>query len=271
MCLPFPKALLLMLVMMLGIGASDGSARGLVVCADPDDMPYSRSDRSGFENRLMALLAQDMGIDVEFHWQPLRRGEVRKTIGAGMCDLIAGVPIGLGGVACTIPYYRSSYVYVTRADFGAAVQTLDDRRLARSVVGVPLIGGEGAVVPAAMALATRGLTNNVRGFPVYGNQPAAQRMIEALDRREIDVAVGWGPRLAYFAHLSATSLTVASAPSVPGAMQDFDIAIGVRPDEPALRDALNAALTRQQPAIRALLAEYNVPVVDRVVGRAEQP
>lgn len=271
MCSRFPKALLLTLVPVIGIGAGDGSARGLVVCADPDDMPYSRTDGSGFENRLMALLARDMGTDVVFHWRPLRRGEVRKTIGAGMCDVIAGVPIGLKGVACTIPYYRSSYIYVTRADFGAAVQTLDDSRLARSIVGVPLIGGDGAVVPAAMALATRGLTNNVRGFPVYGEQPAAQRMIEALDRREIDVAVGWGPQLAYFAHRSATSLTVAPAPSAPGAMQTFDIAIGVRPDEPAIRDALNAALARQQPAIRALLAEYAVPVVDPAIGRVEQP
>ena len=189
MCLPFPKALLLALATVLAIGASDAQSRAVVVCADPDAMPYSRSDGGGFENRLMALLARDMGADIAFHWQPLRRGEVRKTIGAGLCDVIAGVPVGLGGVTCTTPYYRSSYIYVTRADFGAAVQTLDDSRLARSIVGVPLIGGDGAIVPAAMALATRGLTNNVRGFPVYGDQPAAQRMIEALDRREIDVAV----------------------------------------------------------------------------------
>jgi mxaJ protein len=271
MCLPFPKALLLTLAALLGIGATDSSARGIVVCADPDDMPYSRSDRTGFENRLMVLLARDMGSDLVFHWQPLRRGEVRKTIGAGLCDAIAGVPVGLDGVACTTAYYRSSYVYVTRADFGPAVRVLSDERLAHSLVGVPLIGGDGAAVPAAMALAMRGLINNVRGFPVYGDRPVGQRMIEALDRREIDVAVGWGPQLAYFARLSSTSLTVAPAPPAPGPGQHFDIAIGVRPDEPAIRDALNAALSHQRLAIRALLAEYAVPVIDDMIAPAEQP
>ena len=198
MCSPFRKAILLVVAAAIGTGAGASAARDLVVCADPDAAPYSASDGSGFENRLMELLAGDMGVRVVFRWQPLRRGEVRKTVGAGLCDAIAGVPVGLGGVACTIPYYRSSYVYVTRADFGAAVQSLSDERLAHAIIGVPLIGGDGAIVPAATALAARGLTNNIRGFPVYGDRPAAERMIEALDRGDIDVAVGWGPQLALF-------------------------------------------------------------------------
>jgi hypothetical protein len=44
----------------------------------------------------------------EYDWLPHRRGFVRKTMGAGLCDVIIGVPAGFERVLTTRPYYRSS-------------------------------------------------------------------------------------------------------------------------------------------------------------------
>src|SRR6478672_2825937 len=72
------------------ISASAAQAAGLPhalrVCADPDNLPYSHADGSGFENRLAVLVAKELALPVEFTWMPLRRGFVRKTAGEGLCD-----------------------------------------------------------------------------------------------------------------------------------------------------------------------------------------
>jgi mxaJ protein len=84
------------------------------VCADPDNLPYSQRDESGFENRIARLVADDLGMRLSWFWQEQTRGFVRKTMGAGRCDLFIGVPAGFDKVLRTRPYYRSTYVAVTR-------------------------------------------------------------------------------------------------------------------------------------------------------------
>src|SRR4051794_31237247 len=44
--------------------------RELRVCADPDNLPYSHQDLSGFENRIAALVAADMGARLRYEWLP---------------------------------------------------------------------------------------------------------------------------------------------------------------------------------------------------------
>ena len=76
------------LVVTLGLGASgvtaaqvEGIPEELRVCADPDNLPYSHTDGSGFENRLAQLLADDWRVPLRYAWLPDRRGFVRKTLG----------------------------------------------------------------------------------------------------------------------------------------------------------------------------------------------
>ena len=59
----------------------------LRVCADPDSMPYSRQDESGFENRLAALAAEALGATLVYTWYPQHRGFVRTTVDANRCDV----------------------------------------------------------------------------------------------------------------------------------------------------------------------------------------
>ena len=139
-------------------------SRDLVVCADPDNLPFSHQDGSGFENRIAELVAQDLQARLVYRWLPLRRGVVRKTLGARLCDVLMGVPADPAGVATTIPYYRSSYALVTRTDWGAPVSSFDDARIRASRIGVPLIGADGAAVPPASALARRGIRGQRDGL-----------------------------------------------------------------------------------------------------------
>jgi mxaJ protein len=252
--------------------AAPATARDLVVCADPDDLPYSRQDESGFENRIARVLAEAIGAELRYAWQPLRRGIVRKTLGAGHCDMLAGVPIGLEGLATTRPYYRSGYAFVYRNHAASPLDSFDDARLRDATIGVQLVGADMAASPAALALARRGIVSNVVGFPVYGAEGSAQRIVEAIEAKRIDVALIWGPQAGYFARHAHPALSVALARDTAGPQaMDFAIAVGVRKDRLALRDELDAALARNAERIRAILVEFGVPLVETPAEPVRSP
>jgi mxaJ protein len=242
-------------------------ATALRVCADPNNLPFSNERGEGFENRIAELIARDLGQHVEYTWFPQRRGFVRNTLNAGLCDVVLGVPAGYEMVTTTRPYYRSTYVFVTRHDRGLRITSLDDPRLRRLRVGVHMIGDDYANTPAAQALARRGLAANVVGYTIYGdyskpNPPAA--LIDAVARGDVAVAVAWGPLAGYFARHSTVGLDVTAVtpqvdrPSLPFA---FDIAMGVRRRDTTRLATLQRELDRRRPDIARILAEFGVPVL----------
>src|SRR3954471_20137693 len=163
---------------LLALAALDAQPRVLRVCADPDNLPYSHQDGSGFENRIAQLIAQDFGLPLVYAWLPDRRGFVRKTMGAGLCDLIVGVPVEFERTLNTRPYYRSTYVLVEPAGDRAPPDSFSDPRLRRWRVGVQLIGDDFAATPPGYALAQAGATGNVVGYPIAGELPAAARIFQ---------------------------------------------------------------------------------------------
>ena len=263
MCSAFPR---LVLVAALLLPAASPDARELRVCADPNNLPFSNDKGEGFENRIVALIATDLHVDLAYVWWAQRRGFIRNTLKAGLCDLVPGTPANMEMLRTTAPYYRSSYVFVTRAD-EAEIASFDDARLRDVAVGVQLVGDDGANTPPVTALGRRGIVGNVRGYPVYGdyslpNPPA--RIMDALEKGEIDVAIVWGPLAGYFARVSPVALHLAPVaptndPFLPMA---FDIAMGVRPGDEDLRAEVDGALQAHRSEIDAILAEYGVPRVE---------
>ena len=237
----------------------------LRVCADPNNLPFSNERGEGFENRLATLVARDLGRELRYTWWAQRRGFVRNTLGAGLCDVVIGMPSGSEAVLTTRPYYRSTYVFVTRAADGAPVRSFDDRRLRRLRVGVHLIGDDYANTPPAHALARRGLVRNVRGYSIYGNyaepNPPA-RLIDAVAAGDIDVAVAWGPLAGYFARRAPVPLVVTPvADADEEVAMTFDISMAVARGDSALRDTLDALLARRGRDVARVLDEYGVPRV----------
>lgn len=244
--------------------ASPGPAPApeLRVCADPANLPYSQRDERGFENRIARLVADDLGMRLSWFWQEQTRGFVRKTMGAGECDLFIGVPAGFDKVLRTRPYYRSTYVAVTRRGTPPFAGFTPDALRARRF-GVQLIGNDLAASPPGYALAENGAIDNVTGFLVYGDGPAGKRMVDAVAGGGIDVALVWGPQAGWFARHAAVPLEVAPVKPPAGLAMPFEyaIAMGVRKGDTALRDRLDELLVRRKADIDAILDDYAVPRV----------
>ncbi|HEX5042507.1 MAG TPA: substrate-binding domain-containing protein [Candidatus Polarisedimenticolaceae bacterium] len=238
----------------------------LRVCADPNNLPFSNVRGEGFENALAHLVAADLGRRVRYVWWPQRRGFVRHTLGAGVCDVVMGVPAGYDPVAPTRPYYRSSYVFVSRRDRHLGLRSLDDPRLHGWRIALPAVGDDYANVPPAQALARRGLARNIVGISLYGDygkESPPSALIQAVAEGRVDVAIAWGPLAGYYAARSAVPLEV-----LPLNPFVFDIAMGVRRDDTALRAQLDAVLERRKGDVDALLRRFHVPLVP---GRGGAP
>ena len=147
-----------------------------------------------------------------------------------------------------------------------AVRSLDDAILRRVTIGVHVIGDDYYNTPPAHALARRGIVRNVVGYSIYGDyseeNPAA-RLVDAVATGAVDVAVVWGPFAGYAAKQRGVPLTIVPiAPDVePPFLFAYDISVGVRKNDDALRQELDAALERRLPEIRRVLDEYGVPLV----------
>lgn len=244
--------------------------RALRISADPNNLPFTNDRGEGFENKIAELLAHEMNADLVYIWRAQRRGFFRHALKEGECDLVLGVPAGFEMALTTRPYYRSSYVFVTRKQAGTRgtrIESLDDPRLPSMRIGIPVLGDDGANAPPAHALGRRGIVTNLVGYSIYGdyrecNPPS--KLIAAVARRDVDVAVAWGPTAGYFAKRSEVAMDV--VPVQPqtdaGLPMAFSIAMGVRKGDTALRDELNAILERRQNEIEKILDEYGVPRVD---------
>ena len=254
----------------LTLFAAGAGARELRVCADPDNLPYSDAQERGFENRIAQLIARDMRADIAYYWLPQWRGFTRKTLLEGHCDVIPGVPVDLANVRVTAPYYEGAYALVFRSDRVPGLTGLDDPRLRTLRIGLPLVGIDAIPTPPGRALARRGIYDNVVGFPVIGERPAADRMFAALASGDIDVAVVWSPQAGYYMRRERVPLSIVllePAPSDP--RFNFAVAMAVRPDDAALQRDIDQALTRLRPQIESVLDEFGVvrPEGDVALGQ----
>jgi mxaJ protein len=246
-------------------GAQPVPTPELRVCADPNNLPFSNARAEGFENRIATLLARDLGTTVRYTWWAERRGFIRKTLGAHRCDVVMGIPAVSDRVLATRPYYTSSYVFLTRLSDHRRIESFDDPGLRHLRIGVHLIGEDYNNPPPVQALARRGIVRNVVGYSIYGDysrpDPPSE-LVHAVARGEVDVAIIWGPFAGYFAHRESVPLTMSRVlPAVdpPGLPFTFAIAVGVRPDDEALRGRLDSALVRRAVEIGGILDSYGIP------------
>ena len=242
--------------------------RTLTACADPNNLPFSNRVGQGFENKLAEMIAGDLHAKLNYVWWAQRRGYVRNTLNEQKCDFWPGIGSNVEMAATSRPYYRSTYVFVTRAKDGLNRLTLDDPRLRKLKIGVQMVGDDASNTPPAHALARRGIVANVRGYTLYGDyskpNPPSQ-IIEAVERGDIDVALVWGPLAGYFAAKAPVPMRLEPVMPWMDAMQwpmQFDVSVGVRKDDQKLLKQIDAVLAARSGEIRKLLAQYHVPVVE---------
>jgi len=235
----------------------------LRVCADPNNLPFSNQRGEGFENRLAEMIAGDIGARVEYTWWAQRRGFVRNTLRAGECDVLLGVPTAFELAQTTRPYYRSSYVFVSRRDRRLQVQSLDDDRLRTMRIGVQMIGDDFSNSPPAHALSARGIVRNVVGYSVIGdyrrpNPP--ERIVQAVADGEVDAALVWGPLAGYFASRERVPLQLTPiTPPTDSLPFAFDISMAVRRGDSERKTMLDDFIVKRRGEIDRLLDDYGVP------------
>jgi mxaJ protein len=236
---------------------SSTPARTLRVCADPDNLPFSYRAGEGFENRIAQLMAKDFGAELSYRWQRMGRGFVREILDKAQCDLLIGVPVGFPGVLTTLPYYRSTYVFVTRRDAAWHPSSLDDADLRNCKIAVQALDEEYS--PPAAALARRGLESTIVGFYTVGTGVAP--MLRAVADRKVHVAIVWGPLASFAAkRFHGVLLLTPVKPEVDFRLPlTFQIAMAVRKADVALRDELQRFLNDHAPEIDQLLSAYGVP------------
>jgi ABC-type amino acid transport substrate-binding protein len=175
-----------------------------------------------------------------------------------------GVPTDLTSVETTRPYYRSTYVFVSRRDRHLDVQSLSDPRLSTWRIGIHIVGDDYA--PPASALARRGVTANIVPFSLfgeYGDENPPAKIVRAVEAGDVDVAIVWGPFAGYFAKSAKVPVDIVpvSPPVFLAIPFTYDISLGVRKGNDSLKARLDQVLTSQSETVQQILAQYGLPEV----------
>lgn len=235
----------------------------LRVCQDPNQLPFSDRAGNGFDNRIAALLAEELGAELVPVWASFEALDYVKTdlLYAGECDAVIGLEDGTEGFLNTVAYYRSPYTFVVTNDSELQLTSLDDALLAGLRIGLSKAG----IAPHHVLLAN-GLRQNLTVIQPgdYHDSSYLAAPIRAVGEGRVDTAIVWGPVAGYFARASSTSLTLTPVtPEVylPHLLMVHSMVIGVRPGDESLRDLLDEALASRWSDVQAILAEYAVPTL----------
>jgi quinoprotein dehydrogenase-associated probable ABC transporter substrate-binding protein len=233
----------------------------LRVCADPRDLPFSNEAGEGFENKIAELLAQKLGKTLAYEYYPGATGFVRNTLNAHRCDVIMGMPQGDDIVQGTNPYYRTTYVLVSKkGSVLDAVDSLEDPLLQNKRIGIV------AGTPPATNLAVNGLLGNVKSYPLVVDtrvDAPTSAMMDDLEADRIDVAVLWGPIAGYLAkHATIPVKVTPLVKETSGPRMIYRIGMGVRHSDQEWKRLLNKLIAENQTEITHILATYGVPLLD---------
>jgi quinoprotein dehydrogenase-associated probable ABC transporter substrate-binding protein len=233
----------------------------LRVCADPANMPFSNTKHEGFENKIAEIIADELGVPVEYTWFPQAMGFVRSTLLAKRCDVIIGTGQGDPEVLNTNHLYRSTYALVYRPDNGLdGVDSVRDPRLKGKRMGVVIS------TPSSTLVAKAGLMGNAKPYRLMVDRrydSPAEEMTKDIREGEVDAGVLWGPIAGYFANKGGEELVVVPLVKDSGdGRTQFRITMGVRQSDHEWKRQLNDVIRKRQADIDRVLLEYGVPLLD---------
>jgi mxaJ protein len=235
------------------------------VCADPDNLPFSNNKQEGFEDKIAAVLAEDLKLPLSFMYAFNRFGFLRNTIKAKRCDVLMGVPPDYDPVMTSKPYYRTGHVFVWRKESGYDITSWDSPDLKKGLIGTT------DKSPVTVPMNDKGLMSNARAYRIQRdlNKPASE-MIDALANEDIDIAIAWGPIGGYYAKLSKVPLVVKLAPEYETVNARgktyWNMSIAVRHGEKERMKMIQGALDRNQDKIQKILSDYGILTVPVIAG-----
>ncbi|MEQ8230809.1 MAG: quinoprotein dehydrogenase-associated putative ABC transporter substrate-binding protein [Gammaproteobacteria bacterium] len=260
------------------VAAQEAAERdALRVCADPFNLPMSNKQEEGYENKIAELFGRKLGLPVVYEWFPQRIGFIRNTLrnnetedGSYKCDLVMGVIENFEIAQPTRPYLHSSWamVYVkgrgldfieSQDDLG----NLTDEQKAKLRIGIWDRG------PATDLIFQKGLMEYAIPFQSMSGDARENpgKIIERdLVEDRINLTFVWGPIAGYYAQqIEEHDIKVIPLKSEPGLRFDFQISMAVRFGEKAWKEQVDQLITDNRDEIDAILASYNVPMMEVVV------
>lgn len=233
----------------------------LRVCADPANMPFSSRKGEGFEDKIAAILADELKMSVRHYWMPQGPGFLRNSLGLKLCDVIIGTTAGSDVVQNSNPYYRTTYALVLpRGGDLDGIDRLADPRLQGRRIGVV------AGTPPVEHLGRQNLLGGMRTYSLMVDRrfesPADEMAADLLAGR-IDAGVLWGPVAGDIVRRHPEKLALAPLIHETGRPAlAYRITLGMRPNEIDWRHTLNRALRRRSQDITRVLLEHGVPLLD---------
>ena len=260
--------------------AEEGPPRtAFKVCADPNSLPFSNSKGQGLENRIADLFAKDLGLPVKYDWYPNRMNFIRNTLRYKLptedypCDIVMGVPAEFDQVSTTQAYYRSTYVLLFPKG-----KALDGVHSSDDLLAMPkdklkaLRIGVYDRSPGSLWLARHQMVDLGVPYKMMNADPdqiPGEDIAHDLLAGKLDAAILWGPIGGYFARPGqAGALVVAPMISEPNLPMEFSMAMGVRYGEPHWKQQVEGLLERHAGDIKAILADYGVPLVAMPAGNS---
>ena len=250
----------------LAAGALVAPAAGadpLRVCADPDNLPFSKSEgpERGMYVELAELVGKQLNQPVEYTWYAtqMQRRALRNTILQGACDAVFALPANseykARGLQRSQPFLEVGYAIVAAPGF--SFNSLDDlksQRLAVQYNTTPHI-----------------FLSTLDGFKTTTFR-TAEEALTALANGEVDAAFLWGPVGGYENKKrwdSRWRVTPVAGHDLAGA-----VAVAVRNGKDALAADIDRALAELKPQIAALADKYGFPrqaPVNLAIARTAPP
>ncbi|WP_020483166.1 quinoprotein dehydrogenase-associated putative ABC transporter substrate-binding protein [Methylomonas sp. MK1] len=243
------------------------------VCADPLNPPYSTKEQTGYENKIAALFAEQLGQELEYTWLPERIGFIRNTLkaendnGEGFkCDVVMGVPAGYDLTDTSKPYFHSTYVLLIAKGRG-----WDDIKDSAQLANLPLERQEKLKIamfdrgPGTEWLQKSGLLE--QGIPYQSmtgdsEHNTAMQIEKDLRAQKIDMVILWGPMAGYVQSQAPKGSYIAiPMQSSPGLKFDFSIAMGLRQGDNKRKQQLNELIDKNLDKIQAIIASYDIAVL----------
>lgn len=254
-----------------GMAAAEGDA--LRVCASTKDAPYSTEDRTGFENKIAVVLAEEMQMPLEL--VQIDKDAIymfRDGVEEGICDVLVGVDSGDPRLLTSEPYYRSAYAFISRTDQnfnGDKWQDVDQEGLKTFSYRYHS--------PAETILKYTGryeynliyqasLTNFEDRRNKYTQVPA-DRVVSEVAAGNADLAIVFAPDAGRYVKQSRTPLKMtlitndierSDGKIIP---LSYNQSVGVNKNKPELLEKVNAGLKSGAERIQAILAEEGIPTL----------
>ena len=257
----------------MSLASAQAEQSSLKVCTAENEMPYSNKAGEGFENKLAHYVADQLGRKLETITWTDPRYFIRDYVDKGLCDVVMGVDHGDPRLATSLPYYRSGYVFISRAKDNFDLKNWDSEVLnkAQRIAFMP-------GTPAETMLRAIGRYNDMFNYQQElvdyksrRNQYVkyeTDKLVNEVASGKAEVAVLWGPAAARYVKASSMPLTMTVIPDnnkrADGEKVGFhySTSIGVRKSEVALLEQLNKLISDKQNDIAELLEAEGIPLLE---------